>query len=355
MGTRLCVPDVDNLRKEILEEAHYTSYSVHLGSTKMYHDLKEYYWWNGMKRDVAEFISKCLMCQQVKLEHHKLSGLLQPHTIPEQKWERITMDFVSGLPKTSAVGEENSDLSDVRDRFWQLVGLQEVGERKLAGKELVQISSEKILIIHEWLKTTFNRQKSYANPKRKHLVHYWGVYVLEGVPYAWCHVIWQGRQIGSRYVGPFEIIDRTGEVAYKLELLLNFLHVHPMLRIFSMCKGRVIRKEVGEWNLAGLELVQIISEKISIIRERLQTTFFRQKSYADPKREHVEISIRERAMVVKEHGEIESESEDSDNEEDKTPQLGDCSDDSVEEPIRGDLLVARLTLSVQMKDDDDMQ
>ena len=62
LGTRLCVPDVDDLRKELLEEAHYSAYSVHPGSTKMYHTLKDTYGWNGMKKDVAEFVSRCLTC-----------------------------------------------------------------------------------------------------------------------------------------------------------------------------------------------------------------------------------------------------------------------------------------------------
>ena len=102
LGTRLCVPDVDGLRREIMEEAHHTVYSIHPGSTKMYHDLKGNYWWSGMKKDVAEFVSRCLTCQQVKLEHQKPSGLLQPLPIPEWKWENITIDFVTGLPRTSA-------------------------------------------------------------------------------------------------------------------------------------------------------------------------------------------------------------------------------------------------------------
>ena len=66
---RLYVSDVDNLREEILEEAHYAAYSVHHGSTKMYHNIKYIYWWDGMKKDMAEFIFKCLTCQQVKAEH----------------------------------------------------------------------------------------------------------------------------------------------------------------------------------------------------------------------------------------------------------------------------------------------
>ena len=77
LGMRLYVPNVDELRKEIMEEAHFSAYSIHPGSTKMYHDFKNTDWWNGMKRDIADFVSKCLTCQQVKLEHQRPSGLLQ--------------------------------------------------------------------------------------------------------------------------------------------------------------------------------------------------------------------------------------------------------------------------------------
>ena len=73
LGTRLCVPGVDELRKEIMEETHFYAYSIHPGSNKMYHDLKDIYWWNGIKRDIADFVFKCLTCQQVKLEHQRPS------------------------------------------------------------------------------------------------------------------------------------------------------------------------------------------------------------------------------------------------------------------------------------------
>ena len=76
MGHRLCVPDVGELRKEIIEEAHSSVYAMHPGSTKMYHTLREHYWWRGMKKDVAEFVSRCLICQQVKAEHQRPARLL---------------------------------------------------------------------------------------------------------------------------------------------------------------------------------------------------------------------------------------------------------------------------------------
>ena len=97
---RICVPNNDDLKFQLLEEAHQTPYSIHPSTTKMYHDLKERYWWPGMKRDVIKYVERCLTCQQVKAEHQRPAGLLQPLEIPEWKWYQITMDFVTGLPKT---------------------------------------------------------------------------------------------------------------------------------------------------------------------------------------------------------------------------------------------------------------
>jgi hypothetical protein len=94
------VPDVKDLRRLILSEAHDTAYSIHPGSTKMYYDLKERFWWYGMKRSVVEYVAICDTCQRVKAEHQRPAGRLQPLKIPEWKWEEITMDFIVGLPRT---------------------------------------------------------------------------------------------------------------------------------------------------------------------------------------------------------------------------------------------------------------
>ena len=97
---RLCVPDDKELKKKLLYEAHNTLFTMHPGGNKMYQDLKQFYWWKGMKRDVTEYVSKCLTCQQVKAEHQVPTGLLNPLPIPQWKWDNITMDFVSGFPLT---------------------------------------------------------------------------------------------------------------------------------------------------------------------------------------------------------------------------------------------------------------
>ena len=83
ISRRLCIPDMENLRKKILEEAHFAAYSVHLGATKMYHEIKDLYWWDGLKKYVADYVSKYLTCQQVKAEHQKPFGKFQPLPIPD--------------------------------------------------------------------------------------------------------------------------------------------------------------------------------------------------------------------------------------------------------------------------------
>jgi hypothetical protein len=97
---RVCVPDIPEIKKKILEEGHKIGLSIHPGATKMYQDLKKLFWWPSMKKEVAKFVYACLTCHKSKVEHQKPSGLLQPMFVPEWKWDSIVMDFVSGLPKT---------------------------------------------------------------------------------------------------------------------------------------------------------------------------------------------------------------------------------------------------------------
>ncbi|GJZ45524.1 putative reverse transcriptase domain-containing protein [Tanacetum coccineum] len=85
-----------------LQKARKLKYYVHPGADKMYYDLRDRYWWLGMKKDIAVYVSKCLTCLKVKAEHQWPSGLLQQPEIPKWKWEGIAMDFVTKLPRTSS-------------------------------------------------------------------------------------------------------------------------------------------------------------------------------------------------------------------------------------------------------------
>ncbi|KAL0534735.1 hypothetical protein IC582_029028 [Cucumis melo] len=97
---RLCMPEDSAVRTELLTEAHSSPFTIHPGSTKMYQDLRRVYWWRNMKREVADFVSRCLVCQQVKAPRQHPAGLLQPLSVPGWKWESVSMDFITGLPKT---------------------------------------------------------------------------------------------------------------------------------------------------------------------------------------------------------------------------------------------------------------
>ncbi|GJU73778.1 putative reverse transcriptase domain-containing protein [Tanacetum coccineum] len=98
---RIYVPLKGDVKTLIMNEAYKSKYFVHPGADKMYYDLRDKYWWPGMKKDIAVYVSKCLTCLKVKAEHQRLSGLLQQLEILEWKWEEIAMDFMTKLPKTS--------------------------------------------------------------------------------------------------------------------------------------------------------------------------------------------------------------------------------------------------------------
>ncbi|GJR79528.1 retrotransposon protein, putative, ty3-gypsy subclass [Tanacetum coccineum] len=121
-GDRLCVPDDTNIQEELLSEAHSSPVSIHHGSTKMYWDLKQNFWWNGRKKDVAEFVSKCLICQH----------------------ENITMDLVTGLPKTL---RKNDSIWVVVDRLTKSTHFLAIHERYFAGK-LAEIFQKEIVRVH---------------------------------------------------------------------------------------------------------------------------------------------------------------------------------------------------------------
>nr|GEY66001.1 putative reverse transcriptase domain-containing protein [Tanacetum cinerariifolium] len=84
-----------DLRTLIMHESHKSKYSVYLGFDKTYQDMKQLYWWPNMKADIATYVSKCLTCLKIKAKHQKPSGLLVNLDIPQDKWDNITMDFVT--------------------------------------------------------------------------------------------------------------------------------------------------------------------------------------------------------------------------------------------------------------------
>ncbi|GJR79735.1 putative reverse transcriptase domain-containing protein [Tanacetum coccineum] len=140
---RIWIPLVGGIRKLIMDEAHTSRYSVHPGADKMYYDLRDLYWWPGMKRDIAEYVSKCLTCSKIKAEHQKPSGLLHQPEIPEWKWEKITMDLVTKFPKSSSGYDAIWVIVDRLTKSAHFLPIREDYKTEKAGRIYITNSSEK--------------------------------------------------------------------------------------------------------------------------------------------------------------------------------------------------------------------
>jgi hypothetical protein len=141
---RICVPSIMELKDKILREAHESTYSIHPGGNKMYHDLKATYWWYGMKRDVAEYVALCDTCQRVKAAHQRHAGLLQPLQVPEWKWEEIAMDFIVGLPRTQS-GYDS--IWVIVDRLTKVAHFIPV-KTTYSGTQLAELYISRIVCLH---------------------------------------------------------------------------------------------------------------------------------------------------------------------------------------------------------------
>jgi hypothetical protein len=98
---RMYIPNHDDLKRFIMDELHKRPYTGHPGYQKMITATRKQFYWPGLKKDIAKYLSQCIECQQVKAEHRHPTGLLHPLPIPEWKWETISMDFITGLPTST--------------------------------------------------------------------------------------------------------------------------------------------------------------------------------------------------------------------------------------------------------------
>ena len=138
------VPKDQELRNQILDEAHSSKLSIHLGSSKMYQDLKNHFWWTKMKKEIATYVARCDNCSRVKSIHLKSTGLLQSFPILGQKWEEISMHFIIGLPTTQ---QGHDSIWVIVDRLTKSADFIPVNTRYLAGK-YVELYISQIMRLH---------------------------------------------------------------------------------------------------------------------------------------------------------------------------------------------------------------
>jgi hypothetical protein len=140
----IVVPKNRQLRKQILDEAHLSKFSIHPGSTKMYQDLRQNFWWTRMKREIAKYVSECDTCQRVKASHLKVSGTLQPLPIPSWKWEDISMDFIIGLPNTS---QKHDSIRVIIDRLTKIAHFLPV-HTTYTAKKYAEVYLDQVIRLH---------------------------------------------------------------------------------------------------------------------------------------------------------------------------------------------------------------
>nr|GFB72735.1 putative reverse transcriptase domain-containing protein [Tanacetum cinerariifolium] len=301
---RVWIPSVGGIRKLIMDEAHTSRYSVHPGADKMYYDLRDLYWWPGMKRDIAEYVSKCLTCSKIKAEHQKPSGLLQQPEIQEWKWEKITMDLVTKLPKSSSGHDAIWVVVDRLTKSAHFLPIREDYKTKKLARiyinEIVARHGVPVSIIsdhdgrftsHSWqalqkaLGTKLNMSTAYhpetdgqsertiqtlKDMLRACVMDFggsWDTHLLlvdfsynniyhksiKCAPFEalyglgdrvllkvspWKGVVRFGKKgkLAQRYVGPFEIVERVGQVAYRLKLPQELSCIHETFHVSNLKK-----------------------------------------------------------------------------------------------------------------------
>ncbi|GJW30621.1 putative reverse transcriptase domain-containing protein [Tanacetum coccineum] len=229
---------VGGMQTIIMDKTHKTRYSIHPGADKMYHDLRDMYWWPGIKRDIAIYVSKCLTCSKVKAEHQRPSGLLQQPKITEWKWDKITIDFITKLPKRKSR----------HDTIWVIVNRLTKSAHFLAIREdysterLARLYIDEIVARHGFPVSIISDRDGRFTSRfwqtlqkdlgtRLDMTVYWAVTALSGV------VTFQER---------FTLKDILFE-----NFLVGMKQLNALV-IFKLFDPQVIRVDGLEWRIGGL-------------------------------------------------------------------------------------------------------
>ncbi|GJV51573.1 putative reverse transcriptase domain-containing protein, partial [Tanacetum coccineum] len=283
LNGRSWLPCYGDLWTVIMYESHKSKYYIYPGSDKMYQDVKKLYWWPNMKVNIATYVSKCLTCAKVKAEHQRPSGLLVQPEIPQWKWDNITMDFIMKLPKSSQgydaiwvivdrltksaifVPIRKTDLMEKLARMYlkEVVIRHGIPVSIICDRDLSTLRpevlftcllgrgwrssthwsrdssrvDEKIIQIKQRIQAACDRQKSYADLKRKPIEFQVGDKVMLKV-LPWKGIVRFGKRgmLNPRYVGPFKVLEKVAFVAYKLELPQELSRVHNTFHVSNKKK-----------------------------------------------------------------------------------------------------------------------
>ncbi|GKA89302.1 putative reverse transcriptase domain-containing protein, partial [Tanacetum coccineum] len=236
---RIWVPLKGDVRTLTMDEAHKSKYSLHPGADKMYYDLRDRYWWSGMKKDIAVYVSRCLTCLKVNVDHQRLSGLLLQPEIPKWKWEKIAMDFVTKLPRTSSG----------HDIIWVIVDRLTKSAHFLPMHDKYKMDRLPRLYLNEIFAKHGVSISIISDRYRRFTSRFWqtmqealGTKLDISTAYHpqtdGQRVVWfvKKGKIEPRFVEPFEITKRIYPVAYRLRLREELNDVHDTFHVSNVKK-----------------------------------------------------------------------------------------------------------------------
>ncbi|GJS90541.1 putative reverse transcriptase domain-containing protein [Tanacetum coccineum] len=280
----------------IIHELHKAKYSIHHGSDKMYHELKKLYWWPNIKSKIATYVSKCLTCAKVKAKHQKPSGLLETDSMEKltrqylkevvsrhrvqvliifDRDSRFTSYFWQSLQKALGMQldmsiayhpQTDASFKALYGRKWQSpICWAELGDSQLTGPKTIYETTEKIVQIKSRIQATRDKQKSYADKRRKPLEFQIRDKVMLKVS-PWKGVIrfFKQGKLNPRYIGPFKILAKVKTVAYRLELPKQLSRVHSTFYVSNLKKCLS-----GETLFILLDEIQIV-DKLHFAKELVE-------------------------------------------------------------------------------------
>ncbi|GJU55745.1 putative reverse transcriptase domain-containing protein [Tanacetum coccineum] len=269
---RSWLPLFGNLRDLIMHESHKSKYFIHPGSDKMFQDLKKLYWWPNIKEIIAEYVGKCLTCSRVKVECQKPSGLLVQLEIPIWKWERITMDFVTKLPKTS----------NEHDTIWVIIDRLTKSTHFIPTQETDSL----VTLTRLYIKEIFSQHGVPISIISDHDSHFTSRF-------------WQSLQsaLGTQLDMSMAYHPETDRQSERTIQTLE-----DMLQACIIDFGKEWEKYlplagVGDVQLTGPKIIHETTEKIVQIRQRLQVARDRQRSYTNVRRKPLEFQVGDRVML----------------------------------------------------------